>query len=155
MDRRWDDLVNRHPLASAFHQRGWLQALWLTYGYEPCVLTSASAGEPLTDGVVFCRVSSWITGIRLVSLPFADHCEPLLNHESEFPEFVDYLQAECDRRHWKYVEIRPLLGNSQRNDGLQPSSSYWAHDLDTKPGLEQILRRLHELFSKKNPPSPN
>ena len=142
--------MNRHPLASAFHQRGWLQALWLTYSYEPCVLTSASAGEPLTDGVVFCRVSSWITGTRLVSLPFSDHCEPLLNHESEFPEFMDYLQAECDRRHLKYVEFRPLLGNSERNYGLQPSSSYWAHDLDTKPGLEQIFRGLHKnSFQRK------
>lgn len=150
MDSRWDDLVNRHPRSSAFHQRGWLQALSLTYGYEPCVLTSASADEPLKGGLVLCRVSSWITGTRLVSLPFADHCEPLLNDDSEFPEVMDHLQAECDRRHWRYVEFRPLSGTQERDYGLQPSSSYWVHKLDTKPCLEQIVRELHKnSFQRK------
>lgn len=150
VDSRWDDLVNSHPRASAFHQRGWLQALSLTYGYEPCVLTSASADVPLKDGVVLCRVSSWITGTRLVSLPFSDHCEPLLNDDSDFPEFMNYLQAECDRRYWRYVEFRPLSGTQERDYGLQPSSSYWAHELDTKPCLEQIVRELHKnSFQRK------
>jgi CelD/BcsL family acetyltransferase involved in cellulose biosynthesis len=144
VDSRWDDLVNRHPRSSAFHQRGWLQALSLTYGYEPCVLTSASAGDRLPDGVVLCRVSSWITGTRLVSLPFADHCEPLLNDENDFPEFLDHLEAECDRRQWKYVEFRPVTDTHERDHGLQPDCSYWAHNLDTKPCLEEILRGLHK-----------
>src|SRR6266849_1187401 len=78
-DNRWDDLVASHSSASVFHQKGWLKALASTYGYYPMVLTSAPAGKRLTDGIVFCQVKSWITGARLVSLPFADHCEPLLN----------------------------------------------------------------------------
>ncbi len=84
-DNRWDDQVGRRPQASAFHQRGWLEALARTYGYEPLVLTSAPGGEALNDGVVLCRVSSWITGTRFVSLPFADHCEPLLGDPAESP----------------------------------------------------------------------
>ena len=39
-DSRWDELVSRHPRASVFHERGWLEALVRTYGYEPFVLTS-------------------------------------------------------------------------------------------------------------------
>ncbi len=108
------------------------------------MLTSASPVEPLKDGIVLCRVASWITGTRLVSLPFSDHCEPLLHDDSEFPEFMDHLQAECDRRHWKYVEFRSLSGTHERDYGLQPSHSYWAHSLDTKPCLEEILRGLHK-----------
>jgi hypothetical protein len=34
-DDRWDDLVTHHPRASVFHQRGWLEALSRTCGYEP------------------------------------------------------------------------------------------------------------------------
>ena len=29
-DPRWEDLVAQHPLASPFHQRGWLKALYRT-----------------------------------------------------------------------------------------------------------------------------
>ena len=45
VDKRWNDLVARHPRASAFHRSGWLVALARTYGYTPFVLTSASTGE--------------------------------------------------------------------------------------------------------------
>jgi CelD/BcsL family acetyltransferase involved in cellulose biosynthesis len=149
-DSRWDDLVARHPKASAFHQRGWLEALARTYGYEPLVLTSAPAGEPLENGAVVCRVSSWITGTRLVSLPFADHCESLLNDLGEFQEFMNWLRAECDRQQLRYVELRPLLGGQDPDYGLQPSRSYWFHELDLRPSLEQIFRRLHKSsFQRK------
>ena len=143
-DDRWDELVARHPSASVFHGRGWLQALARTYGYEPLVLTSAPAGEPLSDGIVLCRVSSWLTGTRLVSLPFADHCEPLLNDLGESLDFMSWLRAECDRQPWKYVELRPLYPVQNPCNGLQPNRSYCFHELDLRPSLEQIFRGLHK-----------
>jgi Acetyltransferase (GNAT) domain len=144
LDRRWDDLVKRHPKSSVFHQRGWLDALVRTYGYEPLVLTNASEGEPIEEGIILCRVSSWITGTRLVSLPFADHCEPLLNDPSALPEFASWLRAECDRRQWRYVEMRPLSDLSEVNCGLQAASSYFFHELDLTGDLEQIWHGFHK-----------
>ena len=47
-DARWDDLLERHPRASVFHSRGWLEALKRTYGYEPIVAdhdAARTAGE--------------------------------------------------------------------------------------------------------------
>ena len=143
-DNRWDDLVARHPQASAFHQRGWLEALARTYGYEPFVLTSAPPGQPLSDGIVLCRVSSWITGTRLVSLPFADHCEPLLNDPAAYPEFMKWLRAECDRQGCKYVELRPLSAVDEPACGLQASHTYCFHELDLRPSLDQISQGLHK-----------
>src|SRR4051812_78616 len=78
-DQRWADLVDRHPHSSVFHSVAWLEALHRTYGYELVAYTTSSAGEPLKNGLVFCRVASWITSRRLVSLPFSDHCEPLVH----------------------------------------------------------------------------
>jgi CelD/BcsL family acetyltransferase involved in cellulose biosynthesis len=143
LDNRWDDLVASHPKASAFHQRGWLEALARTYGYEPYVLTTAPADEPLHNGVVVCRVSSWITGTRLVSLPFSDHCEFLLDNPDQLPEFVNWLCAQCDFQRWRYVELRPISGPRAAGNSLQPSCSYWLHELDIRPSLEQIFQRFH------------
>src|SRR5437764_1903006 len=78
-DTRWDGFLKRHPRASVFHTTAWLEALRRTYGYEPVVYTTTPSGLDLTNALVFCRVESWLTGRRLVSLPFADHCEPLLD----------------------------------------------------------------------------
>ncbi|HTY84389.1 MAG TPA: GNAT family N-acetyltransferase [Silvibacterium sp.] len=142
VDDRWVDLLSRHPSASAFHQRGWLQALHATYKYEPIVLTTAPVDETLSDGIVLCRVSSWLTGTRLVSLPFADHCQPLLSGGSE-PEFTEWLQEECRSQSLKYVELRPLsrLGDGLR--GWQSSRSYCFHELDISDSSEMIFQRFH------------
>lgn len=150
MDSRWEEFANRHPQASVFHQQGWLRALSLTYDYVPFVLTSASADEPLTDGVVLCRVSSWITGTRLVSVPFADHCEPLVTVDSDFSAFSDYFQKECRDRKLSYVELRPLTHKLGCECSFKPASAYWVHTLDTRPCLHQIARQLHKnSFQRK------
>jgi hypothetical protein len=143
-DRRWDELVARHPKASVFHERGWLQALARTYGYRPFALTSAPAGAPLTDGIVLCRISSWITGNRAVSLPFADHCELLLEDDTTFLEFANWLRTECDCQRWKYVELRPLSWSGAGDGYLPRGRSYCFHTLDLTPTLEQIFQRLHK-----------
>lgn len=144
LDSRWDELVARHPKASAFHQRGWLESLARTYGYEPLVLTNAAPGEPLDSGLVLCRVSSWITGTRLVSVPFADHCEPLFSDLGEFQESIKWLRAECDLEQRQYVELRPLSKVQDADRTLQPSRSYWFHELDIRPSLEHIFKGLHK-----------
>lgn len=143
-DSRWDKLVARHPQASAFHQRGWIEALVRTYGYDPFVLTSTPPGQTLRDGIVLCRISSWITGTRVVSVPFADHCEPLLQNPADYGDILRWLRAECDHQHWKYVELRPLAGIPGREHNSQASRSYWFHELDITRPLETIFRELHK-----------
>lgn len=150
LDNRWDELVEHHPNASVFHQRGWLEALARTYGYEPYVLTTAPFGEPLENGIVICRVSSWVTGTRLVSLPFSDHCEPLLREGDGIEEFARWMREACDLRQWKYVELRPLKADYRAWDSLQPSASYWFHELSLQPELDEIFGRLHKnSFQRK------
>src|SRR5260370_33840545 len=74
-DSRGDVLVMNHPRASVFHATNWLRALQPTYGYDPLVVKSCSPGHDVSNGLVFCTVMSWLTGRRIVSLPFADRSE--------------------------------------------------------------------------------
>jgi hypothetical protein len=142
-DRRWEEFVGQHADASPFHRRGWLQALQRTYGYQPFVLTSAAPGEALKDGMPFCRISSWITGSRAVSLPFTDHCEPLVTGETERLRFMTWLDAEREQQGWQYVELRPLQGLQSAVPGWRPHHSYCFHELDLSPRLEQIFCGMH------------
>jgi hypothetical protein len=143
-DDRWDDLVARHPKASAFHKRSWVESLVRTYGYEPLALTSASPGQALDDGIVLCRISSWITGSRLVSLPFSDHCQPLFTDIAQVPEFLDRLRVESDRQSCRYIELRPTGQIEDADSGFQESASYCFHVLELGPSLEQIFVALHK-----------
>ena len=140
-DRRWEELVAVHPSASVFHQVGWLRALAATYGYKPIVLTDASPSDELRRAIPFCKVESWMTGTRLVSMPFADHCAPLLQ-ENERSSFVDWLCTECDLHGWKYVELRPLQWAAGSISPFVASSLYWFHTLDLTSSIQDIFRRL-------------
>jgi CelD/BcsL family acetyltransferase involved in cellulose biosynthesis len=141
-DCRWDDLVASHPKASVFHQTGWLKTLAKTYRYRTMALTSAPPGERLSNGLVFCEVRSWLTGTRLVSLPFSDHAEPLLN--STTSEITEWLQAESHRGKWKYIELRPLSDEVPSGPSTSPSQSFWFHTLDLTLPIEQLFRKLHK-----------
>ena len=106
-DPRWEEFARKHPCASIYHTRGWLEALRRTYGYEPVVYTTSHPDADLTNGVVFCRVSSWLTGCRMVSLPFADHCEPLVESPDDRKELLGYL-LRAFKKEGADTEVRPL-----------------------------------------------
>src|SRR5580658_4516058 len=100
-DNRWSDLVASHPHASIFHTPGWLRALSKTYSYRPLVLTSSPPQKPLSDGIPFCEIQSWVTGSRLVSLPFADHAEPLLSESGAALEPQEWVRTACGQNGWR------------------------------------------------------
>src|SRR5262245_3997897 len=77
-DPRWCAFAQRHERSSVFHSPAWLNALRKTYRYRPVAFTTEPPGCDLRSAIVFCHVRSWLTGRRLVSLPFSDHCEPLV-----------------------------------------------------------------------------
>jgi len=144
-DHRWDDLVARHPKASAFHQRGWLEALTRTYGYEPVVITTSSPTTELKNGLVFCYVNSWLTGRRLVSLPFSDHCEPICDSSEEMKSLICDSRAASEYQRSQYLEVRPAsedFGQTGAVVGFQSAANYFLHVMDLRPDLEDIFRSL-------------
>jgi hypothetical protein len=116
-----------------------------TYSYEPVVLTSAPPSAELTNGWVFCDVKSWLTGRRLVSLPFSDHCDPLIEKRDDLPELLKALADRFRNARWRNVQVRP-----QQSVYLNPvnpadsppmflqCNSYFIHKLDLRPELAQI-----------------
>ncbi len=142
-DRRWQELIERHPCASVFHTRGWLEALQRTYGYQPFILTASGESAELKGGIAFCRVSSWLTGSRLVSVPFSDHCQPLVDDYSELKLFTEWARNYIDRENWRYAEFRPLTGASEQFSGLAASEAFWHHQLDLSPSLDKLFENLH------------
>src|SRR5262244_1478259 len=144
-DPRWTHLLEKHPKASVFHTVDWLRALRRTYGYEPVVFTTSPPTSELKNGIVFCRVHSWLTGRRLVSLPFSDHCEPLCDSAEDVNSLIRYLQTALQHEDWKYLQLRAVNGNfSQTGDGsgCLPAATYFLHTLDLHPNLDEVFRSL-------------
>lgn len=143
-DPRWAEFVESHPHASVFHTPGWLEALRRTYGYEAVAYTTTPPGTDLTNGVVLCRVHSRITGRRMVSLPFADHCEPLVNRAEDLEGLLSSLHLDCRREGWKYVEMRPHTPFDGCPAGMEPTQHFYLHTVDLSPELTRIFHRFHK-----------
>jgi lipid II:glycine glycyltransferase (peptidoglycan interpeptide bridge formation enzyme) len=148
-DLRWEVFVKRHPRASVFHSRPWLDALRRTYGYEPVAYTTTAPGHPLQDGAVFCRVESMLTGRRLVSVPFSDHCDLLVSEPQDLAVFAKGLERVLHKENWRYIEIRPLHQTEIVNGLGQSSAIYRFHQLDLRPDLETLLGNCHKSSTQR------
>src|SRR5437773_993502 len=143
-DPRWAEFVQRHPRASVFHTPGWLEALRRTYGYEPIVYTTSPPSAELANGLVFCRVRSWLTGNRIVSLPFSDHCEVLVDNSADLGDLLSSLIHESETEKWKCVELRPLSADLTTQTGLTKAQTYYFHKLDLRLTLDKLFSRFHK-----------
>jgi predicted N-acyltransferase len=81
----------------------------------------------------------------MVSLPFADHCEPLLDNDDASQELVEFLRALIKENNWKYIEIRPrssslLAQVSCREKG----SSFCFHVIDLDASVEALFSNLQK-----------
>jgi hypothetical protein len=145
LDLRWMALVEKHPSASVFHSKPWLDALRLTYDYKPVVFTTAPPDAELNNGMVFCKVQSWLTGQRLVSLPFSDHCDPLCGSSEQLIALHCYIETVFKRRKWKYVEVRPTTPMCEAigdQANFQAGKRYVLHKLDLQRELADLFQNL-------------
>ena len=143
-DSRWPQFVETQPLASVFHTCGWLDAIRSTYAYEPVVYTTSPKGEPLENGVLLCCVRSWLTGRRMVGVPFADHCEPLVDGPLARDAIFSELRRAVERGGWKYVEFRSLRPGILTMPRLRPLDSFCFHAVDLRPPVDTLFAALHK-----------
>ncbi|HXY06908.1 MAG TPA: GNAT family N-acetyltransferase [Terriglobales bacterium] len=143
-DSRWEDLANSHPKAAVFHSTKWLKALQTVYGYEPIAITTCPPGTRLTNGLVLCRVRSWVTGRRYVSVPFSDHCEPLVDRSDELDEMLLHMKRYVDKDGLKYIEIRPVSCEPSIHTEFGRLVTYSFHRLDLSVSSEKLFRNFHK-----------
>jgi len=151
-DERWRLLLEKHPDASIFHSPGWLEALRRTYGYEPVVYATAVREQELVDGIPFCRIKSRLTGWRLVSLPFSDHCQPLVENSDHLQEVLSAVQEDAKRNRCKYVEIRPAISDESSivaSTEFTKSNRALIHRLDLRRSVDDVFRGLSKQCARK------
>ena len=145
VDARWNSFVERHPNGGVFHTSAWLQALHDTYRYRTTVFTTSAPGTPLEDGSVFCEVDSWLTGRRLVSLPFSDHCDPLVTSPGKARELFEHLHTLRGGKKYRYIEFRPSAVTyvSECRD-TTCSEEFLLHSLALDPPRDELFARMHK-----------
>ena len=140
--------MESHPRSSVFHTTAWLTALRRTYRYNPVAFTTSAPGSELTNAAVFCEVESWLTGRRLVSLPFSDHCDLLFDHY-EVDALGPVLETELQEKKYRYIALRSTNGFSTEEFGFQMWETFCGHHIDLRPELDTLFKNCHKNSTQR------
>jgi len=80
----------------------------------------------------------------MVSLPFSDHCELLVDDREALQSIMAALHDEWKVNGWKYIEIRPVELDLRATAELSKSQSFCLHRLDLHPSLENLVKGFHD-----------
>jgi hypothetical protein len=139
VDPKWRQRVQQDPRASAFHTPEGLDALQRTYGFVPVVY--AIDGDDLQGAIPFCLVASWLTGRRVVSLPFSDHCDPLVDDPAQLGAILGHVAADAQRNGFRYVQIRPRVHGASVS-GFENEENNYLYAIDLRPDLDVIFKGI-------------
>src|SRR5262249_960060 len=138
----WNDRLLATPYASIFHTTHWLRVLQEAYGYRPYYFACFKA-QQLTALLPFMEVKSWVTGVRGVSLPFSDYCEPIIASQTSSPEFLAPVIRVARQQQWQFLEMR---GGGALFHGVSPYTSYARHSVVLHGDEEAVLSRLRSNY---------
>jgi len=92
---------------SFFHSKEWAKVFVETYQFTPTYFTYFE-NDKLIAAIPIMLVKSWLTGNRLVSLPFSDFCEPLLKDKASFEKIFSEIINHFQNEKLRYIEFRSI-----------------------------------------------
>ena len=142
-DPRWDEFVDRHPLAGPFHHSSWARVLIDSYGYRPRFHV-LDAGGVIQSGWPAMLVRSRLTGDRLVTMPFSDYCPPLIDSGPAAAALSRSVLEDAASLRAKRVEVRGWPSELAPPSGFVASHGYVRHVVDLSLGLDGARSNLSE-----------
>jgi serine/alanine adding enzyme len=145
IDPRWDEFVLAHPFGWVTHLSGWKTAIESTFNHMHAryLVLYGRRGE-ISAALPLFEVKSRVTGNRLVCLPFATLCDPLVSSRQQAEVLLD---AGCDMLkevNASYIEMRthgsgPLMPDQR----LGSNTLYRNHYLRLEAPLEGLMQSFH------------
>ena len=143
LDKRWDDFILSHPDSSIYHHRLWKELIQKTYRYQPYYFVLENSNG-IRAGVAFFLVKSKITGTRMVSLPFSDYCDPLINDQNEFDALFSEVIKKSKNLGAPQIEFRSRFSSTQFDTYVKnETANNRNHVLELMGSLEEIESKFH------------
>lgn len=119
-DNRWLDFIQSNSQASPFHHPAWIDLLTRAYGYKGFILAVTGPENRIYAGTPIMEINSLLTGRRWVSLPFTDHCAPLIQNKEALDQLTQGIVSAFEERNiprlqlkWAYPPYPSIQGHSE------------------------------------------
>jgi lipid II:glycine glycyltransferase (peptidoglycan interpeptide bridge formation enzyme) len=158
-DPRWNAFVEHHKESGLFHDASWARVLRKAFGYQPLYFAMVNQSGNITSAIPTALIKSFITGTRLVSLPFADHCDPLVANKEEFNTLIQHILKFSKQSNFKSVVFKTNKGAAFFEDeNTCRTDSYIVHHLSLSCpsrlnldcGPDDLFRSFHKGQIQRN-----
>lgn len=145
-DPRWDSFVEDHPFGWICHLSKWKQALEKSFrhmkGYYYAIVDES--GKDICAALPVYTVKSWITGNRIVSIPFASLCDPLISKNEDLNNLLKSAISLSEEIKSSFIEIRALSSPAIiTNNRLRKIAVYKQHVLFLNDDPEHLKFKFH------------
>jgi GNAT superfamily N-acetyltransferase len=144
--RGWNQLVATHPLGSVFQHTAFLKMIAATFGHTtPYCVSLLDRAEQCCAGLAVFLVKSWLTGRRLVSIPFTFYADPMAGSPKEFARLFQRVRVLAEQQKASYIEIKALhsanlLAGTHLLTEVYHHRTYY---LDLTKGLDALWEGFH------------
>lgn len=101
----WLDFIQSMPGANLFHHPSWIDLMQSHYHFKSFILVVKNSQDQIAAGVPLMEVPGF-RQLKLISLPFTDHCSPLYSQESHLISLVKGIDALYQQNDYHQVELR-------------------------------------------------
>ena len=130
-DQRWDRFVDQHPFGWITHLSGWKAVLEQSFAHmHGYYLTLCDSAGEIRAALPIYHVDSWLTGRRLVSIPFATLSDPLATDRGDMSRLFGAALALSEHLAIPRIEIRTLSAS---------------HLMDRESYLTDFLNKQHSI----------
>lgn len=140
-EKDWDKMVAKHPFGTIFQHSSFKKVIMNTFSQaKPYYLALIGQNGNITAGIPLFLVKSWLTGNRLVSLPFAYYSDPLIKSKKEFDQLFAKVSEIFKREKVSYLEIKARRSVALLDEvsSLVPVFCHKMHHLNLGGSLDDI-----------------
>ncbi|HVB23702.1 MAG TPA: GNAT family N-acetyltransferase [Ktedonobacteraceae bacterium] len=102
----WATTLEQQRQNVFYYHSAWLELITNLYGYTVIPLTTTNDAGEVSGYLPLCLMHSPLTGRRLVSLPFSDHCPILAESERDADNLVAQAIELAHQHKARYLELR-------------------------------------------------
>ena len=142
-DPSWDGFVETHPLGWVCHLSAWQRILQGSFPHIDGHLLAIRDKSSIRAGLPVYHVRSWLSGNRLVSIPFATLCGPLVADSDDARLLVDAMLELSRAEGSRYVLIKAMRRlPPAAEDRFSRSDRFKHHALSVESDLETLRKRF-------------
>ena len=145
-DKRWDEFVRKHPLGWVAHLSGWKRVLETSFphmkGHYFALVDPQS--NQIKAGLPVFEVRSWLTGNRLISIPFATLSDPLVSATDEMDALLIEAKNLLQGMNFSYMELKTLHAVPFMDKKHLADECFFRHHyLELREGPESLWKSLN------------